>query len=100
MSELNLFLSESENEHNEENSQQTKKRRNRNYKCIIEYETYQSSLERIKEPVGDSTFRYRFKKKTIEGEKDFYYCFGNQHFPKSLYILRHSDTFTFSDYVI
>ena len=32
------------------------------------------------------------QKHTFEGDKDYYFCHGNQQCPKCLYILRHSDS--------
>ena len=46
----------------------------------------------MKEAIGDETYIYRYTRKTVEGQKDFYNCHGNQGCPKTLYILRHSDS--------
>ena len=70
-----------------------KKRKFKSYKCIEEYDNFNAARDRLKEPVGENTYIFRFSKQTIEGVKDYYYyCHGNQQCPKCLYILRHSDS--------
>ena len=37
-------------------------------------------------------YKYRYTRKTIIGYKDWYHCHVNQKCPRTLYILRHSDS--------
>ena len=37
-------------------------------------------------------YQYRYTRKSIKDDKDFYFCHGNQACPQCLYILRHSDS--------
>jgi hypothetical protein len=75
-----------------DSNQKQKKRKLKSYKLIEEYDNYNEALNRLKEPVGENTYVFRYTKKTFEGAKDYYFCHGNQQCPKCLYILRHSDS--------
>ena len=86
-----LHFSDSYNE-SAPNEKGRKFRKVKSYKCILEYESSEEAIERLKEPVGDSTYRFRYTRSTKEGEKDFYHCQGNQACPKTLYILRHKES--------
>jgi hypothetical protein len=59
---------------------------------IEEYDNFKEALERLKEAVGENAYVFLYTKKTVEGDKDYYFCHGNQQCPKCLYILRHSDS--------
>jgi hypothetical protein len=71
-----------------DSNQKQKKRKLKSYKLIEEYDNYNEAFDRLKEPVGENTYVFRFTKKTFEGAKDYYFCHGNQQCPKCLYILR------------
>ena len=86
-----LHFSDSNN-NSTANERSRKFRKVKSYKCILEYESLQDATDRLKEPVSDSTYRFRYTRSTKEGEKDFYHCQGNQSCPKTLYVLRHSDS--------
>ena len=64
----------------------------RPYKCIFEFNDCQSAIQKLKEPIGDAMYIFRYTRSTIEGYKDYYHCQGQQKCPKTLYILRHSDS--------
>ena len=51
---------------------------------IFEYERHNQVVEQMNEPIGDSTYRFRYKRKCVVGEKHFYFCNGNQDCPKSV----------------
>ena len=70
----------------------TNKRKMKNYKCIFEYESHNQVVERMNEPIGDSTYRFRYKRKCLVGEKHYYFCNGNLDCPKSVYVLYHSES--------
>ena len=74
------------------NNPSRSRRKAKSYQCIDEYNDMKSALARMKETIGDETYIFRYTRKTIEGHKDFYNCHGNQGCPKTLYILRHSDS--------
>ncbi len=46
----------------------TNERKTRNHKCIFEYESHNQVVERMNEPIGDSTYRFRYKRKCVVGE--------------------------------
>ena len=69
-----------------------KKRKTKSYQCILEYEDFKSAQERLNEPVGEHSYKFRYTKRGLIGQKDYYFCHGNQKCPKNLYILAHSDS--------
>jgi hypothetical protein len=58
----------------------------------LETKEFNEALARLKEPVGENAYVFRYTKQTFEGDKDYYFCHGNQQCPKCLYILRHIDS--------
>jgi len=82
----------SESSSSPSSTQKRKKRKTKSYKLIEEYGNFNEALARLKEPVGENSYVFRYTKKTFEGYKDYYFCHGNQQCPKCLYILRHSDS--------
>ena len=76
-----------------------KKRKTKNYKCILEFDSYPAALKRLEEPLSDSQYIYRYSRNCLEGDKDYYFCQGQQKCPKCLYILRHSDSLKASIFI-
>ena len=89
---INNESDESINNESDHSINNPSKKINKKYKCILEYNNSTLALERIKEPICDETYRFRYKRKHVTGDKHFYFCHGNQNCPKSLYILFHSDS--------
>ena len=69
-----------------------KKGLNRPYECIMEFSDCPSAIRRLKQPICNTMYKFRYTRHTITGQKDFYHCQGHQKCPKTLYILRHSDS--------
>ena len=46
------------------------KRKSKSYQCILEYELSNEAIERMKEPVGEYIYKYRFTKRGFMGTKD------------------------------
>ncbi len=83
---INNESDESINNESDNSINDPSKKINKKYKCILEYNNSTLALERIKEPIYDETYRFRYKRKHVTGDKHFYFCHGNQNCPKSLYI--------------
>ena len=74
------------------NNNSKKARVVKTYKCILEFNTCREAIERLKEPINDSRYRFRYTRNSQQGEKDFYHCDGNKKCPKTIYVLRHNDS--------
>ena len=99
MDSFQLQLNESTQIDGNNCTSNVKKRKIRPYKCIFEFEGYKSALERMAEPIDESSYTFRYTRPSIEGDKDFYHCRGHQKCPKTLYILRHSDSLNASIWI-
>jgi len=106
--ELRLYESDSDDhesdsedhESEKENLDLNKKTRKRKpYKLISEYDNCQAAIERLKQPIADVFYRFRYTRHTVEGDKDYYYCQGYQKCPKTVFVLRHSDSLKASIYI-
>ena len=48
----------------------------------LETKEFNEALARLKEPVGENAYVFRYTEHTFEGDEDYYFCHGNQQCPK------------------